>query len=319
MEREECIKELILALKADLTAAVNSNDEAQMEAAVVRAREVELQAKTSAVSCLVTNRLLAAAESGSEAEMRNALRFAREKGMEKLQVYKEVLALQQGLYGKQLLPRLERLVSEDADFAELGAVHHTAETHGLVELARRVLALGESRLKQAALLDTEDALQKTLQVRDEAKACGWSAVEQLAEVQVLRLTMELALARAEHSDDMATLRAVEMRAQQENFTELAERAARKVNETARKVGQKMGLPAGWDVAERMAGTDAARLLKKDEETGQALLKRVQELVDATFWGWGGHGAKTRTRDRGQCHLCPECGGLCELPRTARGD
>lgn len=33
-----------------------------------------------------------------------------------------------------------------------------------------MLALGESRLKQAALLDTEDALQKTLQVRDEAKA-----------------------------------------------------------------------------------------------------------------------------------------------------
>ena len=48
----------------------------------------------------------------------------------------QVLALQQGLYGKQLLPRLERLVSEDADFAQLGAVHHTAETHGLVELAR---------------------------------------------------------------------------------------------------------------------------------------------------------------------------------------
>ena len=21
-------------------------------------------------------------------------------------------------------------------------------------------------------------------------------------------------------------------------------------------------------------------------------------MDATFWGWGGHGAKTRTRDRG---------------------
>ena len=39
--------------------------------------------------------------------------------------------------------------------------------------------------------------------------------------------------------------------------------ARKVNETARKVGQKMGLPAGWDVVERMAGTDAARLLKKE--------------------------------------------------------
>ena len=25
----------------------------------------------------------------------------------------------------------------------------------------------------------------------------------------------------------------------------------------------MGLPAGWDVVERMAGTDAARLLKKE--------------------------------------------------------
>ena len=32
------------------------------------------------------------------------------------------------------------------------------------------------------------------------EACGWSAVEQLAEVQVLRLTMELALARAEAGD-----------------------------------------------------------------------------------------------------------------------
>ena len=51
-----------------------------------------------------------------------------------------------------------------------------------------MLAIGESRLTQAALLDTEEALQKTLQVRDEAKAhirplciapfcahsaCGW--------------------------------------------------------------------------------------------------------------------------------------------------
>ena len=32
------------------------------------------------------------------------------------------------------------------------------------------------------------------------EACGWSALEQLAEVQVLRLTMELALARAEAGD-----------------------------------------------------------------------------------------------------------------------
>ncbi len=47
------------------------------------------------------------------------------------------------------------------------------------------------------------------------------------------------------------------------FKRCRENDARKVNETARKVGEKMGLPAGWDVVERMAGTDAARLLKKD--------------------------------------------------------
>lgn len=44
---------------------------------------------------------------------------------------------------------------------------------------------------------------------------------------------------------------------------MATGTTRKVNETARKVGEKMGLPAGWDVVERMAGTDAARLLKKE--------------------------------------------------------
>ncbi|CAK9017507.1 unnamed protein product [Durusdinium trenchii] len=297
-EREECIKKLILALKADLMTAIHSNDHAQMEAAVLRAREVELPAKTEAVSCLVTSRLLTAAESGSEAEMRNALRFAREKGMEKLSVYQEVLALQQGLYGAQLKLRLQRLAAEESDFAQLGAVHRTAQAHGLEDVARQALAAAEMRLRQALELDMEEALQKCLQLRDEAKACGWSAMEQSVEVQVLRLTMELALLRSELTDDLATIRAVELRARQENLDELAERAARKVNETARKVGEKMGLPAGWDVVERMAGTDAARLLKKDEETELALLKKVQELVDATFWGWGGHGAKTRTRDRG---------------------
>eukprot|EP00913_Durusdinium_trenchii_P001465 g1357.t1 len=229
--------------------------------------------------------------SRSEAEMRNALRFAREKGMEKLSVYQEVLALQQGLYGAQLKLRLQRLAAEESDFAQLGAVHRTAQAHGLEDVARQALAAAEMRLRQALELDMEEALQKCLQLRDEAKACGWSAMEQSVEVQVLRLTMELALLRSELTDDLATIRAVELRARQENLDELAERAARKVNETARKVGEKMGLPAGWDVVERMAGTDAARLLKKE-------LMGEPELVDATFWGWGGHGAKTRTRDRG---------------------
>ncbi|CAE6933372.1 tank-1 [Symbiodinium sp. CCMP2592] len=114
---------------------------------------------------------------------------------------------------------------------------------------------------------------------------------------MLLLTMELALQRSQVSDDLATMRAVELRARKEQMIDLAERAARIVNETAHRMGARMGLPAEWDVVERMAGTDGA-LLKKDEETAAELLKRVQDLVNATFWGWGGHGARTRTRDRG---------------------
>ena len=39
-----------------------------------------------------------------------------------------------------------------------------------------------------------------------------------------------------------------------------------VNETAHRMGARMGLPAEWDVVERMAGTDGA-LLKKAPSTG----------------------------------------------------
>lgn len=202
--------------------------------------------------------------------------------------------MQQGLYGEQLRERLERLASAQ-DVAELGAVFRTARQHDLGDLARQVLAAGEGLLGQVG---EPEALPRTMQVLGEAKACGWWELEQAAERQVLVLTMEAALHRSEASEDLATLRAVELRARQEQLLELAERAARMVNEAARRVGEKMGLPAGWDVVERLAGTDAARLLKKDEETERALLRKVQELVNATYWGWGGHGAKTRTRDRG---------------------
>ena len=51
--------------------------------------------------------------------------------------------------------------------------------------------------------------------------------------------------------------------------------SRKVNETARKVGQKMGLPAGWDVVERMAGTDAARLLKKEGRRCRVTMQMIE--------------------------------------------
>ncbi|CAE7432436.1 unnamed protein product, partial [Symbiodinium necroappetens] len=105
-QRDEAIRSLILALKADLTVALESNDETIMEAAVLRAREVELASKREVVACLVTSRLLAAAESGREAEMRNAMRFAREKGMEHLGVYHEVRAIHGALYGEALLERL---------------------------------------------------------------------------------------------------------------------------------------------------------------------------------------------------------------------
>ena len=42
-----------------------------------------------------------------------------------------------------------------------------------------------------------------------------------------------------------------------------------------KVGQKMGLPAGWDVVERMAGTDAARLLKKEGRRCRVTMQMIE--------------------------------------------
>lgn len=53
----------------------------------------------------------------------------------------------------------------------------------------------------------------------------------------------------------------------------------------------MGLPAGWDVVERMAGTDAARLLKKD-------------------W-WGFHEISGWIFV-GSCQLHAECLGFCQI-------
>lgn len=55
--------------------------------------------------------------------------------------------------------------------------------------------------------------------------------------------------------------------------------SRKVNETARKVGQKMGLPAGWDVVERMAGTDAARLLKKEGRRCRVTMQKIGGMTN----------------------------------------
>ena len=52
----------------------------------------------------------------------------------------QVLALQQGLYGAQLKLRLQRLAAEESDFAQLGAVHRTAQAHGLEDVARRDLS-----------------------------------------------------------------------------------------------------------------------------------------------------------------------------------
>ena len=75
------------------------------------------------------------------------------------------------------------------------------------------------------------------------------------------------------------------------FQKSSRNDARKVNETARKVGEKMGLPAGWDVVERMAGTDAARLLKKD---------------------WCGFHEISGWIFVGSCQLHAECLGFCQI-------
>ena len=55
-------------------------------------------------------------------------------------------------------------------------------------------------------------------------------------------------------------------------------ASRIVNEAAHRMGARMGLPAEWDVVERMAGTDAARLLKKARLSRASKAKLLEEEI-----------------------------------------
>eukprot|EP00930_Biecheleria_cincta_P035086 TRINITY_DN24163_c0_g1_i1.p1 TRINITY_DN24163_c0_g1~~TRINITY_DN24163_c0_g1_i1.p1 ORF type:complete len:1944 (-),score=324.17 TRINITY_DN24163_c0_g1_i1:98-5167(-) len=297
--QEQALRALIVALKTDLTLALKSGAEDAMERAVIRAREVDLPSKQDCLDHLVNQRLLLALTSGSEVQMRSALRFAREKGAENLEAYKDVKELQEGLYKEQLQERLATVsVERNIDIPSLAAVYKTASSHGYEDIGRQVLMVAQAELKKAAEPASEKGIMAVARMQSEARASGWTAFETDAAARLLLLTMEVAVMKAAAIDDLAAMRAVEERARAEGITGLADSTAVLIKETAQRKGERMGLPAGWDVVQRLAGTDSARLLQKDEETEQALLDRIQLLVDTTYFGWGGFGAGTRTRDRG---------------------
>lgn len=296
LQQEKTLEGLLFALKTDLTLALKYQDDDSIQAAVIRARDVELPVKQDAVEHLVRQRLLLALSSGMEAEMRSALRFARERGADHLQAYWDVKDNQQRIYKERLLDRLDAAAA-DADITSLAAVFTTAVSYGHDDVAQQVLQAAQAHIQQAAASGSE-AVMAVAALQSAARSCNWTAIESYAAGQLLRLTMELALSKSSESHDLATMRAVEQRARSEGLVSIADRAVILINQSAHVVGERMGLPAGWDVVEQLAGTEAARLLKKDEETERALLKRIQKLVDKTYWGWGGYGSHTRTRDRG---------------------
>ena len=88
------------------------------------------------------------------------------------------------------------------------------------------------------------------------------------------------------------------RARAEEHEDLADKAAKLREAAADRLCESKGLPPEWrDFVSELAGKHT-KLLKKTEAEA-ALQARVQELVNATYNGWGGLGLQTRTRDRGK--------------------
>lgn len=295
---EESLRDLILALKADLAKALESDDQAVLEAAVLRARTVELPEKQQAVEKACQLRLCAALESGDEAVMRGALRLVRSYGVEHLELVAVVRAEQKRLYDQGLTMRLQDLLkAPDVDFATLAAMHYTAQKHGLESIQKQVRSAAQV---QVSILRGAGNLDGLAEARDLIAAEQWPDIMELVQKAMEELTMARALEVAAKKDDLPALRAIEVKAKEEGYEELRQIVQERLKEVAGRVGERMGLPADWDVVLRMAGTDTKRLLRKsEEEETSALVQKLQELVDFTFTGWGGFGKRTRTRDRGK--------------------
>eukprot|EP00928_Gymnodinium_smaydae_P041100 TRINITY_DN27828_c0_g1_i1.p1 TRINITY_DN27828_c0_g1~~TRINITY_DN27828_c0_g1_i1.p1 ORF type:complete len:532 (+),score=136.71 TRINITY_DN27828_c0_g1_i1:136-1596(+) len=279
-----------------------SKDEAAVQAAIQRARNVQLEERQQAMIWLGENRLRAAITSMNEVQLRQALRAASALECEHLPLYAEAKALEQNLHGKALVGRLEAELQTGIDKGDISViviVRSVAAQHGLDGFETRAL---EAALALAEKALHDDDLETLLSCEEAARDSGarWDALETYVKSAQEELTMERGL-RAAAADGsvgcLGALRAIEARATSSGRPGIAERAARLVSEVATRHAADLGLPASWDVVHELAGTDASRLLKKTEAKEAALLNKLQELVDFTFTGWGGLGRNTRTRDR----------------------
>lgn len=287
------LETLIAGLRADLH---HASTVPEMEAAITRAREVELPEKQQAVERVVTSRLQAALDSGSEALMRAELRMARQSGAGHVDLVKRVVEEQSRLYARQLGSRLrdQLLVATDPlDVKALAAVHFVAVQKRAADIeqeARRVV------LDHISVLQRDGDVQALTDVEVTARQSEWDEVAQTAAAAVEMATLAKGIAKAVESQNVPDLRKIAEAARQKGLRMMASRADSEAAKIVDEIGEKLGLPSDWDV-EDLLSKEATRRVRKEQETDRLLLDRVQYLVNDTFFGWGGLGKRTRTRDR----------------------
>jgi len=289
---EHAVRALIAGLKADLLAAMASGDEARVYAAVAHAREVELPERQRALEVISARRLHTVLETGDMLAMRQALSAASALGCGHLEMYARVHAEHQRLYEEQLAQRLTvqlETASRNQDALMLVSVRRVAEQHGLAAVSAQALCAGLDLMLKLQGAGDGAALARAHRAAEDA---GWRELAACAE----EAAEEVALVEAAAQDSLMEIKAIELRARQRGQVGLAQRAANLAQEVASHVRDGMGLPADWDVVHVMGETDVSRLVRKTEELEGALLARMQQLVNATFMGWGAD-PRPRTRDR----------------------
>lgn len=294
------LRALILALKGDLHAAITSRNVTAMEAAVMRTRGVALPDKQLAVERIVSRRLEAALESGEEAQLRHELMVARQSGAGHIEMAQRAKREQQRLYKKQLSGRLRQQLDEQfkeprdtIDVACLAAVHQVATAHDIVDIVHDTDACVEAHMQKLREASKVEALRS---IQEAAEQSEWSEIAERAGRLAEITNLEGALRRAAAKRNLSAIRGVEERANRKGLTEVVLKARSVIKETVGHLGEEMGLPASWDI-EELVSQETKRRVRKQEETDKALLERMQTLVNETYWGWGGLGKQTRTRDR----------------------
>jgi hypothetical protein len=173
-------------------------------------------------------------------------------------------------------------------------VLRVSEKHGLEEICARVENAAHTMLETFCEQVDLEKLEEARQVAEDYK---WNDLLTLMKGTTELTKMMKAIQVAAADENIAVLRAIVQRARLEKRERVLEVADRHLREVASRVGDRMGLPAEWDVVMELAGKGEKKLLKKSEENQEDLLRVIQKLVDDTFTGWGGLGKQTRTRDR----------------------